>query len=73
MGRLSTLATVAVQHLPAHDDEPYALRSRDLREVLLRHDWRHRIVELCGHFGLPLPLALAEDLQRVQALAGRFV
>ena len=62
-----------LQHLLAFDDELHALRQRNVREVLLRHDWRHRIVELCGHFGLPLPLALAEDLQRVRALAGRFV
>jgi hypothetical protein len=61
-----------LQQLLARDDELQAQRSRNVREALLRHDWRHRIVELCGHFGLPVPPALREDLQRVQALAERF-
>ncbi len=61
-----------LQHLLSHDDELQAQRHRNVREVLLRHDWRHRIAELCGHFGLPEPPALREDLQRVQALAARF-
>lgn len=61
-----------LQQLLARDDELQAQRSRNVRETLLQHDWRHRIVELCGHFDLPVPAALREDLQRVQALAGRF-
>ena len=61
-----------LHQLLARDDELHAQRRRNVREVLLRHDWRHRIAELCGHFGLPVPPALREDLQRVQALAGSF-
>ena len=61
-----------LQQLLAHDDELQAQRQRNVREVLLRHDWRHRIAELCGHVGLPVPPALDEDVQRVQRLAERY-
>lgn len=61
-----------LQQLLARDDALQAQRRRNVREVLLRHDWRHRIVDLCGHFGLPTPPALGEDLQRVRSLAERF-
>lgn len=58
--------------LLAHDDRLHVQRRRNVREVLLRHDWRHRIVELCGHFKLEVPSALRADQQRVLALADQF-
>lgn len=62
-----------LQHLLAHDDDLKAARMRNVREVLLRHDWRHRIADLCVHFQLPLPSTLVDDRQRLVALAQRFV
>ena len=61
-----------LQQLLARGDELQAQRNRNVRAVLLRYDWRHRIGELCGHFGLPVPPALHDDLQRAHALAERF-
>jgi hypothetical protein len=49
-----------------------AQRRRNVREVLLRHDWRHRIVTLCELAQVPVPDALVADRQRVQALADAF-
>jgi len=65
-------AAEQLQQLLAGDDALLAQRRRNVREVLLRHDWRHRINDLCGHFDLPTPPALGEDLQRVRTLAERF-
>jgi hypothetical protein len=63
----------ALQRLLDDEDALEAQRRRNVRETLLRHDWRHRMVELFAHFGLPVPAALAQDRQRVQALAGRYL
>jgi hypothetical protein len=49
-----------------------AQRQRNVREMLLRHDWRYRIEALCGIANLPVPAALREDLGRVQDLATRY-
>jgi len=66
-------AVEQLQHLLDDEDALEAQRRRNVRETLLRHDWRHRLVDLCAHFGLPEPAALLEDRQRVQALAGRYL
>lgn len=61
-----------VKRLLAREDELHDQRRRNVREVLLRHDWRHRIAEMCLLFGLPEPASLTRDRYRVQALAARF-
>lgn len=53
----------------ARNDALRAQRRTNIREMLLRHDWRHRIVDLCRLFKLPVPPALAADVGRVRALA----
>jgi hypothetical protein len=65
-------AVEQVIDLLARDDALLAQRRRNVREMLARHDWRHRIVEMCALFGLPVPPALAADVDRVRALAERF-
>jgi hypothetical protein len=49
-----------------------AQRRRNVREMLLRHDWRYRIEALCALCELPVPAGLREDLERVKALAAGF-
>lgn len=65
-------ATEQVVELLSRGDALEVQRRRNVRETLLRHDWRHRIVELCGLVGLPVPDALRADVERVRALADRF-
>ena len=61
-----------LRQLLAMDGVLHQQRRRNVREVLIRHDWRHRIVDLCGHFQLDVPPALRADQQRVLALADQF-
>jgi len=61
-----------VLDLLARNDELAAQRRSNIRNMLLHHDWRHRIRSMCGFFGLPVPSALDEDLGRVRALAEQF-
>lgn len=66
-------AAVAQLHdLLADDAQLQAQRRTNVREMLLRHDWRHRIVTLCGLCGLAAPASLRDDLARVQDLAQHF-
>lgn len=44
-------------------------RCTNMREMLLRHDWRHRIMSLCQLWGLPVPAQLRADIERVHELA----
>jgi len=55
-----------------NNDDFHAQRRRNIREMIVRHDWRYRIDELCRLFDLPQPPKLAEDLGRLQDLAGQF-
>jgi len=61
-----------LHQLLAQGDQLQGQRRRNVGEVLRRHDWRHRIVDLCRHFQLDVPPALRADQQRVLALADRF-
>ena len=54
------------------NDDLQAQRRTNIREMLLRHDWRHRIVDMCRLFDLPVPAALAQDVERVRALAAQY-
>jgi hypothetical protein len=49
-----------------------AQRRRNVREMLLRHDWRLRIEALCRICELAPPASLTDDLGRVRDLAARF-
>jgi hypothetical protein len=40
--------------------------------MILHHDWRDRILTLCGLFRLPVPAALSDDLERLRVLAAEF-
>lgn len=69
-------ARAAVTHLesmltedPATQD---AQRQRNIAETLRRHDWRHRIRDLCRLFERPEPAKLAVDLAAVEAPAAQF-
>jgi len=61
-----------LHQLLTQGDQLQGQRRRNVGEVLRRHDWRHRIVDLCRHFQLDVPPALRADQQRVLALADRF-
>lgn len=65
-------AVEQLQALLAARDDVAARRRRNVREMLLRHDWRHRMVEMCRLFGLPVPRALASDLDSIQELAASY-
>ena len=58
--------------LLARDDELHAQRRSNIRHAILNHDWRDRIRTMCRLFELPVPRALGEDLERLQALAADF-
>ncbi|MCB1997279.1 MAG: glycosyltransferase family 1 protein [Burkholderiaceae bacterium] len=55
--------------LLAQGDALEAQRHLNVQQTLLRHDWRHRIVQMCACFGLPVPPALAGDIAGLQDLA----
>jgi hypothetical protein len=55
----------------ARDDELAAQRRSNVRHMLLHHDWRDRIRQMCRLFEMAVPSELHEDLGRLQALAGR--
>ena len=57
--------------LLADDDAIAGRRAENVRRMCLLHDWRHRIRDLCGLFGLPQPAGLDEDLDRLGELAAR--
>ena len=59
--------------LLARNDELHAQRRTNIRQMILHHDWRDRILKLSGLFGLPVPTELTEDIERLQALAAKFV
>jgi hypothetical protein len=44
-------------------------RRSNMRHTLQQHDWRHRIAQLCGLFGWPVPPALSGDLAEIDRLA----
>ncbi|MBB2487069.1 glycosyltransferase family 1 protein [Mitsuaria sp. WAJ17] len=47
-------------------------RRLNTRQVLLRHDWRYRLLQLCQAFQLPVPPSLQSDLALLEALALQF-
>lgn len=49
-----------------------AQRRANVHQVLLRHDWRHRIAQMCGLFDWPVPPALREDIDRLHARAAEW-
>jgi hypothetical protein len=65
-------AVEEVQALLSREDDLAVQRAANVRNMLLRHDWRHRIRRMCELFGLPVPQALEEDLARLRILADRF-
>jgi hypothetical protein len=61
-----------VLDLLRQEDALAEVRRRNVRHMLLHHDWRDRIRTLCRLFALPVPDALVLDIGRVQAIAERF-
>ena len=45
-----------------------AQRRSNIFHTLGHHDWRHRILTLCGLFNLPAPPTLRDDIARLRAL-----
>lgn len=75
-------ATVELSHDPQtaadellgllqRNDELEAQRRRNVFQTASLHDWRYRIGALCAMFELPVPVALGEDVERLQALCAR--
>lgn len=54
------------------DEHLRAQRRQNIAQTVRQHDWRYRIEAMCQLFDLPVPLALKEDLARLQALAASF-
>lgn len=46
-------------------------RVRNVVETLMRHDTRHRLLQLCVELNLQPPVRLLEDIERVRILADR--
>lgn len=61
-----------LRDLLARNEELRAQRRSNIRHAILHHDWRDRILKLCGLFELPAPVALSEDLNRLRDLAAEF-
>ena len=47
-------------------------RRSNIFHCLGHHDWRYRIVTLCGLFNLPVPQGLQDDIARLQLLVASF-
>lgn len=58
--------------LLGRNDELRSQRRSNIRHMILHHDWRDRILTLCGLFRLPVPAALSDDLERLRVLAAEF-
>ena len=72
---LSDDPVIAVQELTEMlraGDEFGQQRRSNIRHMLLHHDWRFRIRQMCELFSLEVPSSLLEDLDRVQSLASTF-
>jgi len=65
-------AADALHEMLSCGEEIVEQRRSNVCNVLHQHDWRHRIVQLCGVMGWPVPDALSCDLQRLADLAGRW-
>lgn len=51
-----------IEHLLADVDRLNAAHKRNFANVLAAHDWRHRIVQMFGHLGVPHPEPLEKAL-----------
>ena len=49
-----------------------AQRRLNIQQVLNRHDWRHRVLQMCEAFALPVTPSLRADVAKVQGLAARW-
>lgn len=59
-------------NLLENNEELAQQRRTNIFETVSRHDWRYRIVTLCGIMGLPVPSALHNDLAQLKALAAAY-
>ena len=55
------------------DDELRAQRRNNIRNTLLHHDWRDRMLQLCRLFDMPVPQSLRNDRERLHELAATYV
>ena len=58
--------------LLSRNDTLAAQRRLNIFNTIGDHDWRHRIMALCGLFNLPPPQTLHDDIARLQALGATF-
>lgn len=58
--------------LLARNDALAQQRRINIFETLGRHDWRYRILALCGLLQLPVPPALHDDLARLRELCAKY-
>ncbi len=58
--------------LLSRNDSLEQQRSTNIFQILLNHDWRYRIEAFCAMMGLPIPVALPDDLLRLQELSALF-
>ncbi len=58
-----------LQLLLADEETHQQQRRRNVRNIIERHDWRQRIQCLCVLHGWPVPRALQDELQQLEALA----
>ena len=65
-------AVDALQDLLARGDALQAQRRLNIANTLSRHDWRHRIADLCHLMGWPRPVRLDDELGELTALEARW-
>ncbi|MCG9032889.1 glycosyltransferase [Laribacter hongkongensis] len=61
-----------VQSWLQHDDDWQAQRRCNIHHMLLHHDWRWRLMQMCQQFGWPAPQALHDDIAGIRELAKQF-
>lgn len=62
-------AAAELEQLLAMNADLDAQRRTNVHQTVSRHDWRYRIVALCGLAGIAVPAALEADLARLRDLA----
>ena len=62
-------AAAELEQLLASNADLDAQRRTNVHQTVSRHDWRYRILTLCGLAGIPIPSALEADLARLRDLA----
>lgn len=56
-----------------HKEDARNQRMRNIRNIIEKHDWRYRIMDLCQNFDLETPRELIRDISHLSSLAKSFL